>query len=80
MVVDGTSERWPEGFLCAFYNQWPALGLGGLSLGPVARIHTLAAYIMMAFMVAHIYLTTTGHTPLSNLKTMITGWEDVEES
>jgi thiosulfate reductase cytochrome b subunit len=62
------------GFLWTFYNAWPALGLGGLSLGSIAGLHTLAAYVMVAFMIAHIYLTTTGHTPLSNLKAMITGW------
>ena len=32
----------------------------------------------LAFMVPHIYLTTTGHTVSSNLRAMITGWEGVE--
>jgi hypothetical protein len=26
-----------------------------------------------------VYLTTTGHTPLAHIKTMITGWEEEEQ-
>jgi hypothetical protein len=26
----------------------------------------------------HVYLTTTGHKPLTDIQAMITGWEDVE--
>ena len=57
---------------------WPALGeaLGGLPV--LAPIHTFVAWAFAAFIVMHIYLTTTGETPLSGIKSMITGWEDVE--
>jgi thiosulfate reductase cytochrome b subunit len=34
---------------------------------------------MIAFVIAHVYLTTTGHTVTSNLKAMITGWEELDE-
>jgi thiosulfate reductase cytochrome b subunit len=27
----------------------------------------------------HVYLITTGHTVSSNLKAMVTGWEELEE-
>ena len=33
----------------------------------------------MAFLILHLYLVTTGHTVLSNLKAMITGVEEIEE-
>ncbi len=66
------------GLLYSCHYYWPMLGLGGLSLRTVAILHTLSAYLMIAFVLAHIYLTTTGQTPLSNLKAMITGWEDIE--
>jgi hypothetical protein len=36
------------------------------------------AWAFAAFIVMHIYLTTTGETPLSGIKSMVTGWEDVE--
>jgi len=45
-----------------------------------ALVHTLGAFGLVAFLIGHIYLTTTGHTPLSNLKAMITGWEDLSEA
>jgi thiosulfate reductase cytochrome b subunit len=34
--------------------------------------------MILAFFLGHVYLSTAGHTPLSHLKAMITGWEDVE--
>lgn len=45
----------------------------------IALIHTFGAFILMAFVIVHLYLITTGHTVTSNLKAMITGWEDLEE-
>jgi thiosulfate reductase cytochrome b subunit len=42
----------------------------------VAFFHTLAAFLMLAFLIVHVYLTTTGHSPLAHIKAMITGWED----
>ena len=50
-------------------------------LNVVAIIHTFGAFTLIAFVIAHVYLTTTGDTPLSSIKAMITGWEvvDVDE-
>jgi thiosulfate reductase cytochrome b subunit len=36
------------------------------------------AFVVIAFVIAHLYLITTGQTPTSNLKAMITGYEDIE--
>lgn len=47
-------------------------------LTTVALIHTLGAFTLLAFVIAHVYLTTTGETPLSSIKAMITGWEVVD--
>ena len=44
----------------------------------VALAHTLGAFILIAFVIVHLYLITTGHTLTSNLKAMITGWEELE--
>ncbi len=49
------------------------------SLGPVAAIHTAGAFLLMVFVIAHVYLTTTGHKPLSSIKAMVTGWEEMDE-
>lgn len=45
----------------------------------IASIHTLGAYILLAFVIVHVYLITTGHSLTSNLRAMITGWEALEE-
>jgi thiosulfate reductase cytochrome b subunit len=66
-----------SGFAYYYYNDLDGFGIG-IPLGVIAFVHTGAAYLMMAFVVAHVYLTTTGHTPLSNIKAMITGWEELE--
>ena len=33
----------------------------------------------MIFLVVHVYMTTTGKTPTSNIKAMITGYEELED-
>ncbi len=50
--------------------------LGGL--GFLAPFHTLIAWAFATFIVLHVYLTTTGHTPVANIKAMMMGWEDTE--
>ena len=54
------------------------VSLGIRSLERVALAHTLGAFILVAFVIVHLYLITTGHTISSNLKAMLTGWEELE--
>lgn len=60
-------------------QQWPeaADALGGLPF--LAPFHSLIAWLFAAFIVLHVYLTTTGHKPLTGIKAMIDGWDEVEE-
>ena len=51
----------------------------GLPLVPIAYIHTVGAFLLIGFMVIHIYLTTTGHKPLSAIKAMLSGWEEMSD-
>jgi thiosulfate reductase cytochrome b subunit len=67
---------WVSGLLYLYYGSWGDLGLSGLSLPWVALVHTGAAFLMLIFFIIHVYLTTTGHTPLAHIKAMITGWEE----
>ncbi|MEK6220642.1 MAG: cytochrome b/b6 domain-containing protein, partial [Chloroflexota bacterium] len=60
------AQRWPE----------IANSLGGLPF--LAPFHTLIAWLFSTFIIAHVYLTTTGHTPMAGIKSMIDGWDDVE--
>ncbi len=48
------------------------------SLETIAVLHTFGAFLLIAFTIAHLYLITTGHTISSNLKAMITGYEELE--
>ncbi len=60
------AQRWPEA----------AARLGGLPF--LAPFHTLIAWLFAAFIVLHVYLTTTGPTPLAGIRAMIMGWDEVE--
>lgn len=67
------------GVLCWGSTRWPETfsKVGGLPF--LAPAHTLGSYLFLAFLIGHIYLTTTGETPLANMKAMITGQEEVHE-
>jgi thiosulfate reductase cytochrome b subunit len=60
-------------------QRWPQAAemLGGLPF--LAPFHSLVAWLFAAFIVAHVYLTTTGHQPLASIQAMMTGWDEVEE-
>lgn len=67
------------GILMWGVQKWPNLAssLGGLPF--LAPFHTLIAWIFAAFIVGHVYLTTTGGPrPMDSIKAMVTGWENVE--
>ncbi len=46
----------------------------------IAVIHTLGAFLLISFIVVHVYMTTTGHSLTANIKAMITGWEELDEN
>lgn len=59
-------------------QQWPdvAARTGGLPF--LAPFHTLVAWAFATFVVMHVYLTTTGHTPTAAIKGMMVGYDEVE--
>ncbi len=68
------------GLLYMFYRypqryEVMSLNIGGLQV--VATLHTIGAFLLVSFLIAHLYLITTGNTVTSNLKAMITGYEDL---
>ena len=71
---------WISGILYLFHAQWSIVGLDQwLSLTWVAGVHVAAAFLVLIFLIVHVYLTTTGHTPTAHIKTMVTGWEEVDD-
>lgn len=59
-------------------SRWPHLAkaTGGLTL--VAPMHSLCAWFFLAFVLLHVYLTTTGHTVFSSISAMIDGYEEID--
>jgi len=66
------------GVLIWVSSRWPGAleRLGGLSF--VGPVHNLGSWLFLAFLVMHVYLTTTGHTLLSNIGAMVDGYDEVE--
>jgi len=74
MVVTGLLYmfyRYPQRYEVA------SLNISGLEV--VAILHTIGAFLLVSFFVVHLYLITTGHTVTSNLKAMITGFEETPD-
>jgi len=70
---------WLTGWAYLFYAQWGDWGLDQfLVLEQVAFFHAIGAFMMLIFLIAHIYLITTGRTVLAHMKAMITGWEEID--
>ncbi len=65
------------GFLYYTYNSWGQWGLD-FNLATISLIHTAGAYALGAFLVGHVYMTTTGHNLVCHIKAMCTGWEEVQ--
>ncbi len=71
-----------SGLLYLYYRHPQGHGIAALDvdgLGAIAGLHTAGAFLLVAFLVGHLYLITTGQSVLSNLKAMITGFEDLED-
>jgi thiosulfate reductase cytochrome b subunit len=70
-----------SGLLYMFYRYPQNQGVESINLDSleiVAVLHTAGAIMLVAFLITHLYLITTGETPTSNLKAMLTGYEELE--
>jgi len=65
-----------SGLLFLFPEFAPDRIFGFDGLLPVAVVHYITGAIIVMFMIAHIYLGTTGTTVTSMFKTMINGWHE----
>jgi len=71
-----------SGLLYMFYRypqRYEVVSLNLSGLEAVAVLHTLGAFLLVSFFFAHLYLITLGSTVTSNLKAMITGYEELTE-
>ncbi|MEO8231657.1 MAG: cytochrome b/b6 domain-containing protein [Ignavibacteriota bacterium] len=70
-----------SGLLYMLYRYPQRHGIESLniqSLEYIAIIHTIAAFLLVAFIITHLYLITTGEKVTTNLKAMLTGYEELE--
>lgn len=70
------------GLLYMFYRYPQRYGMEVLNIGgleTIALVHTFGAFCLLAFIIAHVYMTTTGKTATSNLEAMITGYEELDD-
>lgn len=79
MVLIGPA-LWASGLIYLLYDLWSTQPWAGTGLAVIATVHTLTAFAMAFFVIIHIYMTTTGKTPLHYIKTMITGYDKIELS
>jgi thiosulfate reductase cytochrome b subunit len=66
-----------SGLMYYFFDELGARGLP-VGLGAIAFVHVAGTYALVVFVLVHVYLTTTGTTLWSNVRAMVTGWEEVE--
>lgn len=66
------------GILMWGVQKFPAAAnlFGGLPV--LAPLHSLIAWLFATFILVHVYMTTTGTTPVEATRAMITGYEEVE--
>jgi thiosulfate reductase cytochrome b subunit len=68
-----------SGLLYMFYRYPQRSDFPGFAgLDSIALFHTAGAFLLVAFVVVHLYLITTGRTLTSNLKAMIVGYEELD--
>ncbi len=72
---------WVSGILYLFYQDWQAWGIAAyLNLEVIGIIHASSGFLIITFLIGHVYLVTTGRTTFIHIKAMITGWEDVDHT
>jgi thiosulfate reductase cytochrome b subunit len=70
---------WATGWAYLFYAEWGYWGVDKyLVLEDVAFFHAVGAFMMLTFLIAHLYLITTGKTVWAHMRAMITGWEEID--
>ncbi len=62
------------GWAFLFSAELPETVFGYGTIWLVAMAHLLLAWMLLLFLVVHVYIITTGETPTTNLKAMVTGW------
>lgn len=68
---------WLTGLAYLLYPLWSEAAIGSGLLAGVALVHTAAAYAILVFVIAHIYVLTIGHF-IAHVKPMLTGYDEID--
>jgi len=68
LFVTGWALMFPEFILKQF------LGLSGIFL--TDQFHVVLGFLVVIFLFIHIYVSTMGKSPVSNFRSIITGWQE----
>ena len=71
-----------SGLLFLFHktiNENEIVVISEFDLETIAAVHTLGAFLLLVFLIVHVYMSTTGDKPLSNIKAMVSGYEEIEQ-
>lgn len=70
---------WISGIAYLTYAWWSGSGNPEMLQG-VALIHTAIAFLILVFVIAHVYLLTTGHSFKEHVMPMVNGFDEVDLS
>ncbi|MGV6852972.1 MAG: cytochrome b/b6 domain-containing protein [bacterium] len=71
---------WVTGLSYLLYGLWSDAGSTNLTLSWIANAHTLTAFVILAFILIHVYLLTTGHSFKKHVMPMISGYDEIDLS
>lgn len=63
-----------SGWAFLFSVHLPPTLFGVGTIWIVAMVHLASSWLLVLFLIVHLYMITTGDTPTTNLKAMLTGW------
>lgn len=69
---------WASGLLYLTYNFWEEMPNAAMWIEIVANLHLIAAYVILSFVIVHVYLLTIGQGFIHHVKPMINGFDEVE--
>jgi thiosulfate reductase cytochrome b subunit len=71
---------WASGIAYLLYFAWDTVPNAASLLQGVALIHTATAFAIAVFIIAHVYLLTTGHSFRDHVMPMVNGFDEVDLS
>lgn len=71
VIITGWALLFPETIILDFF------GYSGILLTSV--LHVIMGFIISIFLIIHLYFITVGHSVTSNLKSIVTGYHEIDE-